>query len=261
MQKPGSRLKVYDGRCRAERRAVMGTVRYTVLDGEIVSENRNGVIRDYVPDPLGSTVALLDNTQTITDTFSYFPSGTVASRTGTTSTPFQFVGTKGYHADASGKTYVRARVLEPRKSRWLTEDPIGFGGGDWNLYSYARNGPTRLIDTSGRDSGIKWPCVKYCLDDALGGFLIGCATGLTTASPPCLTCIGAILTGCAIQPWICGALYVCQAPCGKAIIACIVRGVIGAVGGFALCYHHCASPAPKLIATSGGPGRTCPSLG
>ena len=51
------------------------TVRYTTLDGEIVSENRRGVMRDYVPDPLGSTVALLDNTQTQTDTFSYWPYG------------------------------------------------------------------------------------------------------------------------------------------------------------------------------------------
>ena len=131
----------------------MGTVRYTVLDGEIVSENRNGVIRDYVPDPLGSTVALLDNTQTITDTFSYFPSGTVASRTGTTATPFQFVGTKGYHADASGKTYVRARVLEPQKGRWLTEDPIGFMGRDWNLYRYVMDQPSNSSDPSGRFDG------------------------------------------------------------------------------------------------------------
>jgi len=126
----------------------MGTVRYTVLDGEIVSENRNGVIRDYVPDPLGSTVALLDNTQTITDTFSYFPSGTVTSRTGTAATPFQFVGTKGYHSDASGKTYVRARILEPQKGRWLTEDPIGINGG-LNVYSYTNNRPTVLSDPEG----------------------------------------------------------------------------------------------------------------
>ncbi len=149
----------------AHKEVAMGTVRYTVLDGEIVSENRNGVIRDYVPDALGSTVALLDNTQTITDTFSYFPSGTVASRTGTTATPFQFVGTKGYHADASGKTYVRARVLEPEKGRWLTEDPIGLAGAaklylrgfrsSWpNVplalnYGYAENNPVTYRDPSG----------------------------------------------------------------------------------------------------------------
>jgi hypothetical protein len=46
----------------------------------------------YVPDSLGSTVALLDNTQTQTDTFSYWPYSEVNTRTGTTPTPFQFGG-------------------------------------------------------------------------------------------------------------------------------------------------------------------------
>ena len=41
----------------------MGTVRYTVVNGQVLSENRNGVERDYVTDSLGNTVALLDNTQ------------------------------------------------------------------------------------------------------------------------------------------------------------------------------------------------------
>ena len=50
----------------------MGTVRYTTVNGEIISEKRNGVRSLYVPDPLGSTVALLDNTQTKTDTFEYW---------------------------------------------------------------------------------------------------------------------------------------------------------------------------------------------
>ena len=50
----------------------MGVVRYTVINGEVIAEKRNGVRKLYVPDPQGSTVALLDNTQTITDTFTYF---------------------------------------------------------------------------------------------------------------------------------------------------------------------------------------------
>ncbi len=45
-------------------------VRYTVVNGQVLSENRGGVVRDYVPDPLGSTVALLDSTQTQQTTFS-----------------------------------------------------------------------------------------------------------------------------------------------------------------------------------------------
>jgi hypothetical protein len=69
----------------------MTTVRYTTINGEVIAEKRNGARRLYVPDPLGSTVALLDNTQTQTDTFTYWPYGAVRTRTGTTATPFQYV--------------------------------------------------------------------------------------------------------------------------------------------------------------------------
>ena len=51
----------------------MPVTNYTTLDGEIVYENRGGVERDYVPDALGSTVALLDSAQAKTDTFTYWP--------------------------------------------------------------------------------------------------------------------------------------------------------------------------------------------
>ncbi len=35
----------------------MPVVSYLTIDGEVISETRNGVERDYLPDPLGSTVA------------------------------------------------------------------------------------------------------------------------------------------------------------------------------------------------------------
>src|SRR5438477_8650243 len=107
-------------------------VRYTVIDGEVVCEKRSGVERDYVPDPLGSTVALLDSTQTQTDTFTYWPYGEERTRTGTTATPFRFVGTEGYYRDSSSRTYVRARHLDTAKGRWMTKDPVGYWGGDAN---------------------------------------------------------------------------------------------------------------------------------
>ncbi|MCX6382378.1 MAG: hypothetical protein NT023_23360 [Armatimonadetes bacterium] len=82
-------------------------VRYTVVNGEVLSENRGGVKRDYLPDTQGNTIGLIDSTQTVTDTFSYYPYGDVASRTGTTATPFQFLGTLGYYRDSASRTYVR----------------------------------------------------------------------------------------------------------------------------------------------------------
>ncbi len=69
-------------------------VRYTSVNGEVIAENRGGVRKLYLPDPLGSTLALVDNTQTKTDTFTYWPYGEEASRTGSTPTPFRFVGTQ-----------------------------------------------------------------------------------------------------------------------------------------------------------------------
>ena len=139
------------------------TTRYTVVDGEVIAEKRNGVRKQYVPDPLGSTVALLDNTQTQTDTFSYWPYGEIASRTGTTPTPFQYAGTHGYHQDSANRTYVRARTLNTQFGRWLTQDPIGFHGDDFNVYRYVVNNPTVNIDPL----GLAWCCIK------IGSWCIG----------------------------------------------------------------------------------------
>jgi RHS repeat-associated protein len=127
----------------------MATVRYTTLNGEIVAEKRAGVRRLYQPDPLGSTVGLLDSTQTQTDTLSYWPYGEERSRTGTTATPFRFVGTRGYHRDSPTRGYVRARCFDTATGRWLSPDPLGMTGGDGNRYRYARANPTTPTDPTG----------------------------------------------------------------------------------------------------------------
>ena len=139
----------------------MGTVRYTVIDGEVIAEKRNGVRKLYVPDPLGSTVALLDNTQTQTDTFSYWPYGEDAGRTGNTSTPFRYVGMWGYYQDST-TTYVRARYLYMQKGRWLTQDPLGIDGGDLSLYRYAENDPQNTADPSGLQTNLDDPTKFKC---------------------------------------------------------------------------------------------------
>ena len=60
----------------------MAVVDYLVVDGVLLAENRGGTKSDYVPDPGGSMVALFDNTQAQTDTFSYWPYGEAMNRTG-----------------------------------------------------------------------------------------------------------------------------------------------------------------------------------
>ncbi len=49
----------------------------------------------------------------------------------------------------TGLQYNRARWYDPATGRWQTQDPLGFGAGDSNLYRYVRNQPVSTIDPSG----------------------------------------------------------------------------------------------------------------
>ncbi len=140
----------------------MGTVRYTTIDGEIVAEMRSGVRRSYVSDPLDSTVAMLDNTQTQTDTLTYWPCGEERNRAGNTPTPFRFVGAAGYYSDRPSHTYVRTRYLDTTAGRWLTTDPLGVSDSDSTLYRYGASSPVTLHDPAGLQAGTgSWKC-KTC---------------------------------------------------------------------------------------------------
>lgn len=45
-------------------------------------------------------------------------------------------------------------MYDPRVGRFLSEDPIGFGAGDANLYRYVFNSPTNATDPSGLDTRV-----------------------------------------------------------------------------------------------------------
>ena len=48
------------------------------------------------------------------------------------------------------KTQIHARYYNPQTGRFLSEDPIGFEGKDFNLYRYVQNNPTNMTDPSGK---------------------------------------------------------------------------------------------------------------
>jgi len=128
------------------------SVAYTTINGEIVLEKRNGVPSDYIPDALGSTIALLSGTHQITDSWTYWPNGQVRARTGTNPTPHTFCGTVGYHSDiVDDFTYVRARDLRVSLARWQAVDPLW---PDLRPYSYVGSNPTTFPDPSG--AGARW---------------------------------------------------------------------------------------------------------
>jgi len=141
---------------------------YTTINGVIVHEVRNGVQRNYRPDTLGNTIALTDATTT-TDTWVYWPYGEVRTRTGTTATPFQFVGTLGYYQNTgSNLAYVRARFYQATRGRWASVDPIW----PWeHAYGYGELQPTNFTDPTGMG-------LVAVIGLTVAGFLTCAAAGL-----------------------------------------------------------------------------------
>src|ERR1051325_2113726 len=151
--------------------------RYEVIDSEIIAEKRGGVRRTLVPDPLGATRALLNNTQSQTDSFSYWPYGESSERTATTATPFQFIGLRRYYRDASDRAYVIERHLSTRLGRWFSQDPFAQKAHLADTQSYVMNNPTTLIDPNGLFPVIPDLCraikLYFCMQDAIQESCIG----------------------------------------------------------------------------------------
>jgi RHS repeat-associated protein len=102
--------------------------------------------RALLPDALGSTIALGDGTGTLQTQYTYEPFGFV-SQTGAASTSsYKFTGRED---DGTGLYYYRARYYQPRLQRFIAEDPIGFAGGDVNIYAYTGNRVMNLRDPLG----------------------------------------------------------------------------------------------------------------
>jgi RHS repeat-associated protein len=98
-------------------------------------------------DAQGSTLAEANAAGTLGAQYTYDPFGTPSVSGGTSSTPHQFAGRD---ADIAGTLqYNRARYYSPLYGRFLSEDPIGFAGGDPNLYGYAGEDPVNFSDPSG----------------------------------------------------------------------------------------------------------------
>jgi len=69
------------------------------------------------------------------------------------------------HDSESHLYYYRARYYDPALGRFLSADPIGFGGGDTNFYRYVENNPNRFRDPFGLQSyGNSGTCKQQELD-------------------------------------------------------------------------------------------------
>jgi RHS repeat-associated protein len=133
----------------------------------LISTNREGTKRYFHFDGLGSTRALTDSSETVTDTYEYNAFGVLEASTGSSTNPFRYVGQYGYYDDgamgsSSGLLLLGVRYYSPAHGRFWSWDPVP----NLNLYGYAQNLPVMCVDPTGRT--VYWcrrPVTSVCKED------------------------------------------------------------------------------------------------
>ena len=128
--------------------------------------HRNGVDYLLVTDHLGSVRAVVDAAEgKVAQTLDYDALGRPLVNTAPGWQPFGFAG--GLHEPLGGLVRFQARTYDPFVGRFLSRDPLGFAGGQVNLYQYALGDPINNVDPTGllvAPSGE----IHVCKDEFLG---------------------------------------------------------------------------------------------
>ena len=170
----------HDGLGRCVKRTLNGTITYYLYDGEkpiveynatggIVATNVYGKAIDeilqrvdatfgtyyYQQDHEGSVTHLTNSAGQIIEKYRYdaFGAPTIFNSTSQpiNSSAFgnRFLFTGREYAAKFGIYEYRARAYHPGLGRFMSEDPIGFAAGDYNLYRYCGNDPIDRVDPDG----------------------------------------------------------------------------------------------------------------
>ena len=114
---------------------------------------RNNKTYYYHADALGSITRMTDQNGNIAQTIKYDSFGNIKS----ISNPLliqPYVWTGREYDLESGFYYLRNRYYDPRTGRFISKDPIGFGGGDVNFYVMVGNNAVNWVDPYGFQMGL-----------------------------------------------------------------------------------------------------------
>ena len=119
------------------------------IDEVLARETGTGnTVAWYLQDRLGTVRDIANNSGAIVDHLGYDAFGAVTIETDPGyGDRFKFTGRE--LDPVTGLQFNRARWYDAAAGRFLSEDPIGFGGGDANLYRYVGNRPAIATDPTG----------------------------------------------------------------------------------------------------------------
>ena len=127
---------------------------------ERFARNEGSTRSYFLTDALGSTTALANASGALIQQYQYDPYGN-PTETASTTNPYLYTGRE---ADGTGLYYYRARYYSSSMGRFISEDPLSFGGRQNNFYAYVAGNPISYRDPSGK-----------LIVEALVGFVAGAA--------------------------------------------------------------------------------------
>jgi RHS repeat-associated protein len=116
---------------------------------EIFTRTESSGTYSLFSDALRSTLSLTDSSAIPQSEYSYSAFGATSSTGAAGSNTSQYTGREN---DGTGLYYYRSRYYSPGLQRFISEDRIGFRGGDFNLYAYVRNSPLNFRDPLGKQT-------------------------------------------------------------------------------------------------------------
>jgi RHS repeat-associated protein len=169
---------VYDGDNIALTFDGNGTQTHRYLYGprvdEILADETLTGVNWALTDNQGTVRDVIDSNGVVLNHLTYDSYGQVTSETNP-NVNFRYGYTGRERDEETGLDYYRTRYYDSLVGRFVSEDTIGFNGGDTNLYRYVANSPIRFTDPNGTDLYD----VVNGVDQAVGGFASGATGGAT----------------------------------------------------------------------------------
>jgi RHS repeat-associated protein len=109
----------------------------------------SGGSRFYLFDQQASTRYLLTTIGSVSDRYLYRGFGEEVFSSGITRNPLRFQGQVGIREESNDTNWMRTRIYDPVTGQFLSNDPIGFMGGDYDLRRFVKNNPIKRTDPSG----------------------------------------------------------------------------------------------------------------
>jgi RHS repeat-associated protein len=129
-------------------------MRFEYADERMPVAMTSGGIRYYLAyDQVGSLIAVADGSGSVVKRIIYDSFGNVLEDSNPGfAVPFGFAG--GLHDRDTMLVRFGHRDYDPEVGRWTAKDPIGFAGGDTDLYAYVQNDPADYFDPSGLEMAL-----------------------------------------------------------------------------------------------------------